>query len=401
MSPLDIDSSVRSFLQGQQGQEANPALKAYYPRFEEHYERKLWHQLTLDLLSFVQEQGVGPRLIPLYQHFITHFQTRLDPLKWIELAVYTSRQYSELKEASTFLDGVAKELLEKKTVPAHIQARMEALHYRLLLGDLTESWEVITECGMALDLLASKTAPQTSVHASYYRVAAEYHKQKGDFGDYYKNALLYLGCVRVDALNEEERVGRAKDLAIAALVGDTIYNFGDLLAHPILQAIQGPSSPGAQYSWLAQALVAFNRGDIGAWDQLETQIPGEPILQEHSAFLRQKIRLEALIETVFRRTGGSGGGKGSRRLAFGEVAKEAQLGQEEEVEHLVMKALSLNLIRGSIDEVDRVIEVNWVQPRFLDLDQINGMHQRLRAWGDDVEACEDYVQSQGPELFGV
>lgn len=284
---------------------------------------------------------------------------------------------------------------------ANIQARMEALHYRLLLGDLSESWEVITECGKALELLASKTAPQTSVHASYYRVAAEYHKQKGDFGEYYKNALLYLGCVRVEALGEEERVGRAKDLAIAALVGDTIYNFGDLLAHPILQAIQGPSAPGSQYAWLAQALVAFNRGDIGAWDQLETRIPEEPTLQANAGFLRQKIRLEALIETVFRRTGGSGGGKGSRRLGFGEVAKEAQLGQEEEVEHLVMKALSLNLIRGSIDEVDRVIEVNWVQPRFLDLSQIEGMHQRLRAWGEEVEACEEYVQAQGPELFGI
>jgi len=37
----------------------------------------------------------------------------------------------------------------------------------------------------------------------------------------------------------------------------------------------------------------------------------------------------------------------------------------DQVEWLVMKALSLKLIKGSIDEIDKVVFVEWVMPRVL------------------------------------
>lgn len=41
-----------------------------------------------------------------------------------------------------------------------------------------------------------------------------------------------------------------------------------------------------------------------------------------------------------------------------------------QVELLVMKALSVGLVKGSIDEVDRRVHMTWVQPRVLDLQQV-------------------------------
>lgn len=76
------------------------------------------------------------------------------------------------------------------------------------------------------------------VNAGYYLVAAEYYKVKADYAPYYKNALLYLACVD-DAkdLSMEDRRQRAHDLCIAAILGETIYNFGELVSVP------APSSP--------------------------------------------------------------------------------------------------------------------------------------------------------------
>ena len=41
-----------------------------------------------------------------------------------------------------------------------------------------------------------------------------------------------------------------------------------------------------------------------------------------------------------------------------------------QVELLVMKALSLGLVKGSIDQVDAKVHMTWVQPRVLDRDQV-------------------------------
>lgn len=70
------------------------------------------------------------------------------------------------------------------------------------------------------------------VNAGYYLVAAEYFKVKADYAPYYKNALLYLACIdEKKELSEQDMRQRAHDLCIAALLGETIYNFGELVSH--------------------------------------------------------------------------------------------------------------------------------------------------------------------------
>lgn len=58
-----------------------------------------------------------------------------------------------------------------------------------------------------------------------------------------------------------------------------------------------------------------------------------------------------LVESVFKRSKEERG-----RLSFADISKETRVAFDE-VEHLVMKALSLGLIKGSIDEVDSIVSV--------------------------------------------
>jgi 26S proteasome regulatory subunit N9 len=86
----------------------------------------------------------------------------------------------------------------------------------------------------SLQLLDTIDSVEPTVHAAYYNVAADYYKVKPAYGPYYRHALLYLACLPdLDStpppLTAEEKLGRAHDLTLAALLGEEIYNFGELV----------------------------------------------------------------------------------------------------------------------------------------------------------------------------
>ena len=69
------------------------------------------------------------------------------------------------------------------------------------------------------------------------------------------------------------------------------------------------------------------------------------ILSQHVGTLKTKIKIMALLELVFNRP------KNDRNVTFETIAKVTGL-QIKEVETLVIKAMSKNLIKGSIDQVN-------------------------------------------------
>ncbi|XP_023227788.1 26S proteasome non-ATPase regulatory subunit 13-like [Centruroides sculpturatus] len=69
------------------------------------------------------------------------------------------------------------------------------------------------------------------------------------------------------------------------------------------------------------------------------------------------------------------------------------------VELLVMKALSLGLVKGSIDGVDKKVHMHWVQPRVLDKQQIASMKQQLERWCREVKSTENLLQAEARDIL--
>lgn len=127
---------------------------------------------------------------------------------------------------------------------------------------------------------------------------------------------------------------------------------------------------------------------------LETNLPKEPLLQAHESFLYQKISLSALTEAVFRRP------PHDRAMTFKTISQETRV-KMEEIEILIMKALSLGLLRGSIDQVAEVARINWVQPKVLDMKQIDNMRVRLKDWDSSVNQLGHWIEGVGKDVWAA
>ncbi|KAI8930000.1 hypothetical protein BC831DRAFT_440903 [Entophlyctis helioformis] len=365
-SRMQVDRDVPGWLTAQRT--AAPAeLKEFYAKFEELYDRKLWHQLTLAIEKFASLLVAAPALLPLYENFVVDFERKINPINFVQFLAKATRQIKDPKAALTFLGGQA-EKLKDHSKEAFVLASMEASHYRQVTGDLDGCKKSIDECEK---ILADQTATDPIINAAFYRVSAEYYKAKMAYPQYYHNALLFLSSVNVDELSIQERQERAYELAMSALLGEGLYNFGELLMHPILDSLKGTI-----FEWLRALLFQFNSGDIEGFEKASRSgdFLKQPLLVSALPFLRQKLCLMTLIEAVFKRSKESRG-----RMTFFEISRETRVALDE-VEHLVMKALSIGLIRGKIDEVDSVVNVTWVQPRVLDKSQIKTINERIESW---------------------
>lgn len=201
--------------------------------------------------------------------------------------------------------------------------------------------------------------------------------------------LLYLACIDLSTLAPDERLTRAYDLSIAALVSDTIYNFGELLLHPILDSLKD-----SDYSWLRDLLFAYNRGDLIAYDSLSNNLTKDNLLNNRKVFLRQKISLSALTEIVFQRP------PHDRTMTFQSISQETKV-QIDAIEHLIMKALSLGLLKGTMDQVAEIAQINWVQPKVLGMSQISNMRNRLEDWDSNVNQLGTWIESVGKDVWAA
>ncbi|RDW67878.1 putative proteasome regulatory particle subunit protein [Coleophoma cylindrospora] len=380
---MNVDT-IPDFL-GEQRDAAPADLQHFFLSFEDLWERKLWHQLTESLIEFFNNPESAHQRLPFYKTFILTFADKINQLKLVTLALKASEQCRDSQERLSFLIAAANKVNNPNSQDAYVYATVAVAKVKLELKDLDSARKDLEKSEKILDGFDSV---ETIVHAAFYKVNAQYYQAKLDFAAYYRNALLYLACIDLNDLTPVERKSRAYDLSIAALVSDTIYNFGELLLHPILDSLV------KEDAWLRDLLFAFNRGDLAAYDVLAGHISSNPLLSEHRDGLRQKIYLAALTETVFRRP------PHDRAMSFRTIAEETKV-RPDEIEHLIMKALSLGLLRGSIDQVDEIARINWVQPKVLDMTQIGALRSRLQEWDSSVNNLGNWIESKGQDVWAA
>lgn len=374
---------------------AQPELAEWYSSMADLYQRKLWHQLTQKLEQFVALTvfQAGDALVQLYHNFICDFETKINLLKLAHFAVIVSKQYPEKEAAIAYLEDVIDKLKtsgERRVEEPILYVKMQVAWLKLQRGEQQECKKLLEEGKTTLD---SMTDVDPSVHASVHWVSSQYFKSRQEFAEFYKSALLYLAYTSVETLSEDFKLDLAFDLSLAALLGDNIYNFGELLAHPIVRSLLGTS-----VEWLYFILQAFNAGDLTKYQELcgqyQSALTAQPALVENEKKLWEKINILCLMELIFSRP------SEERTIQLSLIAEKTKLSMDA-VEHLLIKSLSVHLIEGVIDQVDGTVRVSWVQPRVLGVPQITALKDRLDNWLQKVHTTLLAVEAETPDLVAV
>jgi 26S proteasome regulatory subunit N9 len=369
---------------------AAPALQEPLSQLGDLHARKLWHQLTDALLAFLKDPSHAQQVDyrGLYENFISKFEAKLNPLRLAAVAAAVAKALlPDVDAARTFLQQLA-EKRERLGPEAALFIDMEIVMLKLRQGDMTEVEATLKAAKNVLEGLAGADA---IVYSSYYKAASEYHKVVGPPEAFYKNALMFLAYTPLESLPVEEQYTLAVDISLAALTGDGVFNFGEVLATPILSVLaQTP------HAWLSDLLQVFDAGDVDKFAQLvETHREAyfsQPALVNRQEFVKEKVVLLSLMNLVFETP------SHERTIPFTKVAARGRIGVEQ-VEWLLMRAMSLGLIKGVIEEVAQEVSVSWVQPRVLNQEQVRQLAGRLAGWSGKVAETLGYVEGQTPELF--
>jgi len=229
------------------------------------------------------------------------------------------------------------------------------------------------------------------IHSHFYHASMLYYQAKSKYADYFQNCVLFLTYTPLEKIIPTEQLEFARDVSIAALLGETIYNFGELLQQPVLKVL---SESKSEWAWLPDLLYLFNRGDVTKFASLvDDKKVFQPILSKHGEFLQQKLRIMAFMDMALGRNS-----EKKRQLDFKEISERIDV-KINMVELVVMKAFSLKVVRGVIDQVDQVVTVKWVQPRVLEKQQITVIRDRLKKWTKDIDTTARYLETNAPELL--
>lgn len=401
---MEIDSDISTVLATLRLELESPELIQFLYELEDFYERKLWNQLTLALeqLYTLPESKNGSLRVKLFNLFLSQFQNKLNPIKLVDFSLQSfdsSRDcLDKLKELKELLVAELTKKLSSRKVEdlddvindneAIIYVNLQIARYMLLLDDLALAEEILDSLS---DKFESTLQNEFSakINGAFYLTKCQYYKIHENYNLFYTNGLLYLSSLDAP-LSAEEQVRFCYDLCIAALLGDKIYNFGELILHDILNSI---SAPEGEYYWLYNLLQQLNSGDMPKFNKGLAAAAGKsPFLAHHKDFLHQKIVIMALLELISLKL------TTNKRLLFKEISSVTGT-PEGEVEHLIIKCFSLNLIKGYINQLDQVLVVTWLQPRILNLDQVKALYDHLVDWDNRVENLAQKVHDNGGTVW--
>jgi 26S proteasome regulatory subunit N9 len=410
----------------------------YYDKIASYCQQKLWHQLTLVVFEFLAQKKTTLRplaaatipasneqdvpvvditntFLGIYHKVILVFHSKLNSLALARIAsevAYLSLDPQILSsgaagtsEAVAASKSILESLILKTDQPAtlYLQSKLALLQMTrpatvqtnpdILKEELASIYSTIKANADLLDQFVNPDTPEAAiVHSAHYEMSMTYYKVVGPPEAFYEQAIRYLNYYSPGQEDQQKSYQLAVDLCLAALTGEGVYNLGQIVSNPILKSLDNTAQ-----AWLVELLQACALGNTKEFHLLvgtkySAQIAQQPALTNRANAMQEKMTLLALVQMVFERP------SSERTLTLADISVRLDVPLEQ-VEWVIMRAFSVKLMEGTVDQVDGTVHVTWVMPRVLDKSQLQELATRFGDWATKVSKTKDYMQEQNPALM--
>ena len=352
----------------------HPSLKTLFDEIDSNMNQHLWYQLSENIITLSQspELQQGNDLVEFYNGVVFFVEPTMNPMKYLEYVQNMLYNYkNKMSEALQFVENIENKHKDFKG-EAKIAIKILKGFCYLELDKMYELEDIINTTEVDF---TGKFEIESTLYAQYYKLSTLFYEKKKDYDKFYNNAFQYLAYET--KLSDEEKLNLCYKMCSAMLIGEKLYNFEELIEKDFFKLMKG-----SKYDWISNLILSFNSAKVDQFlsmmEQNKKNIEENDILKGKSDFLPIKIRIAALLELIFQKN------KGERTLSFEEICKVCMT-EEDKIEFISMKALSHGLIKGYIDQAEKKLYVNWIQPKYLGKEKIGVMKDRINAWIDKAK----------------
>ena len=385
---IDIDIPPDSFKLISALSEKHPNLKSLFEQIDSNLNQRLWYQLSENIITLSQNQELqqGNDLIEFYNGVVIFIEKTLNPMKYLQYVQNMIYNYKDkMSEALQFVENIE---LNHKDFKGE-----EKISIKIIKGfcylELNKMYELEEIIKTTEEDFSGKFEIESSLYAQYYRLSTLFYEKKKDYDNFYNNAFQYLAYET--KITDEEKLNLCYKMCSSMLIGEKLYNFEELIEKDFFKLMQG-----SKYDWISNLILSFNSAKVDQFlsmlEQNKKNIEENPILKGKVDSLPIKIRIAALLELIFQKN------KSERTLTFAEICKVCMT-EEDKIEYIGMKALSHGLIKGYIDQADKKLFVNWIQPKYLGKGKIGILKDRFNVWIDKAQKVLGDLQENAAGLL--
>lgn len=285
-----------------------------------------------ELLRSTQLFHGATAALELYHGFVTHFENKISSIKLVKIVSLIGDSIQDGLQTLTLYNSLLNSTKTKLDTEAQLSLQMEIVMMKLVMMgtvSLSEAERDAERDGIAtiLDQYESTVSTLKSseplVFSKFYQAKSMFKKIYGPANEFYSSSLMYLAYTPMSEIPSQEAVRLAIDMALAAITSTKIYNFGEVLATPILNALTNTNE-----AWLKRLVELLNQGAVQEVEHLLTQhreafITVNSPLAHNLPIVVQKAQLLSVVNLAFERS------PHDRIIKFQEVAQRSFVAHEQ------------------------------------------------------------------------